>query len=479
MVAAVCDVCDVFDCCEPTKIESINSGMLHDHTMSVVLTASQYNDYLAIRVQPPSLPSSAPLLPKHAVFLFDTSGSMSEEGRMEALKNTMKLLIQKKPVSYKFTFVSYNSKATIDALAEDDATKLHAALEPLRPDGGTNIEAALVLIRDVVAHGVPIDAMVLFTDGHVNDGAIRKSSGFISLLQGFLPVLPPIHTIGCGPNYNQQFLKNVADETRSIHFYADVGETLPAVVADILEGMRTEVATQAMLAIPDGWINAEYGKETLRTVTLGHLIADHTQWIVLKPVIESGTPPTLTLHYLPSHATSSVSVSTTVSDDLNPLLIAEQVCRVRIAAVYNQIQDLLEKTEIAEVLTKLDGLATELKASVANKTTFVLTALAQIEEMKESLILPKETFHGHAGIPSMRLPGGPPPLLHSVRTPSGPPLMSRLVSNTSALTNQRGFFSRMSSGPPDETYTFSSPAQRQAQRDLTQSYAMDTNTVTP
>jgi len=463
--------------------------------MSVVLTASQYNDYLAIRVQPPSLPASAPLLPKHAVFLFDTSGSMSEEGRMEALKDTMNLLIQKKPASYKFTFVSYNSKARIDALAEDDPAKLRAAIEPLRPDGGTNVEAALVLIRDVAAHGVPIDAMVLFTDGHVNEGSIRKSSGFMSLLQAFLPTLPPIHTIGCGPNYNQQFLKNVADETRSIHFYADVGETLPAVVADILEGMRTEVATQALLVIPDGWINAEYGKETRRTVTLGHLIADHTQWIVLKPIIESATPPSFTLSYLPSHASTLVSVSTTVSDDLTPLLIAEQVCRVRIAAVYNQIQELLEKAEIAEVLTKLGDLTTELKDSIANKTTFVLTALAQIEEMKESLTRPEETFDRDLTLMRPRGPlgflgpHGPAPLLRSTsisHTPSGPPLMSRLVSNTSALTNQRGFFSRMSSGPPDETYTFSSPAQRQAHRDITESPIAGqtlgsnvTDTVTP
>jgi len=47
-----------------------------------------------------------------------------------------------------------------------------------------------------------------------------------------------------------------------------------------------------------------------------------------------------------------------------------------------------------------------------------------------------------------------------------------------ALTNQRGFFSRMSSGPPEETYTFSSPAQKQAQQDLTQSFANATDLPT-
>jgi len=164
--------------------------------MSVLLTASQYNDYLAIRVQPPSLPgasSSSALPSKHVCFFFDTSGSMSEEGRMSALQATMKLLIKKKPNSYKFTFISYSSKAKIEALAENDASKLETAVNALKPDGGTNIEVALLAVRDVVAHGVPIDSFILFTDGHVNEGAIHKSCGLLhsyrDLFPSFLPFI--------------------------------------------------------------------------------------------------------------------------------------------------------------------------------------------------------------------------------------------------------------------------------------------------
>ena len=462
-------------------------------TMHLVLTASQQADSLVIRVQPPSLPPTADVRSKHAVFFMDTSGSMSEENRIKALKDTMKLLVNKKPASYRFTLVSYSSVADTNALAEADPVPLLAAIERLQATGGTNLEAAVLQLTAVVATGIPIDTIVLFTDGHVNEGAIRKSTGFLSLLRGILPAIPPIHTIGCGANYNQQFLKAVAEETRSIHFYADAGETLPAVVADILEGMRTEVGTKAQLPIPDGWINAEHGRHLDRTVSLGHLIADHTQYIVLKQVIESATPPTLTLTYVPSGAEDVISESCVISDGLTPLQMAEQIARVRIAGVYNEVWDLLEAEHQAEALVKLTELATELGASLAKSTPFLLTAMAQIDEMKESIMAPPPEIWAPRGpmgagvgapfgAPPLVRHGGPPPMMHSLSVPA-PPVLSRLASNTVALTTQRGFFSRTTSGPPDQTITFSSPSQQRAQRDLTQSYEAEdpaaVNVVTP
>lgn len=452
-------------------------------TMHLILTASRQADSLVIRVQPPSLPPTSAVPSKHACFLMDTSGSMSEEGRIKALIDTMKLLINKKPDSYRFTFISYSSIANVIALAEADPAPLLAAIDRLNATGGTNLEAAALQLQEVVKCGIPIDAIVLFTDGHVNEGHIKKSTGFLSLLRSILPVIPPIHTIGCGANYNQQFLKAVSEETRSIHFYADAGETLPAVVADILEGMRTEIGTKAQLPIPDGWINAEHGRQLDRTVSLGHLIADHTQYMVLKQVIESATSPTLTLTYVPSGSEEIVSTSCAVSDELTPVQMAEQIARVRIAGVYNEVWDLLEMNNHAEALVKLTGLSVELNASLAKSTPFLLTAMAQIDEMKESMVAPPThggpmgpPFGGPMGppfgAPALVRNGGPPQMMHTLSIP-GPPVLSRLASNTVALTTQRGFFSRTTSGPPDQTITFSSPSQQRAQRDLTQSYEMD------
>jgi hypothetical protein len=235
------------------------------------------------------------------------------------------------------------------------------------------------------------------------------------------------------------------------------------------------VGTRAGLKVPDGWINSEYGKEANCVVTLGHLIADHTQWIVLKSVIETSRLPRLTLSYIPSNTRDVVYVSCSVGDELKPVEMAQQVARVRIAAIYTEVSELLEKGQIPEALVKLTDLTTELKASIASKTDFLLTALAQIEEMKESITVPT------VDNTTLQPPGFGAPMMSPTlrrdasmsRMSSGPPVLSRLASNTVALTNQRGFFSRMSSGPPDETYTFSSPAQRQAQQDLTQSFMQE------
>jgi hypothetical protein len=450
--------------------------------MHLILTASRQADSLVIQVQPPSLPPTAAVPSKHACFFMDTSGSMSEDNRIIALIDTMKLLVTKKPASYRFTFISYSSIAKLDALAEADPVPLLAAINRLNATGGTNLEAAAFQLQEVVKCGIPIDAIVLFTDGHVNEGSIRKSTGFLSLLRSILPAIPPIHTIGCGANYNQQFLKAVSEETRSIHFYADAGETLPAVVADILEGMRTEIGTKAQLPIPDGWINAEHGRQLDRTVSLGHLIADHTQYMVLKQVIESATVPTLTLTYVPSGGDEIVSTSCAISDGLTPVQMAEQIARVRIAGVYNEVWDLLEVANQAEALVKLTALSLELSVSLAKSTPFLLTALAQIDEMKESILtpppdawVPRGPLGPLGGAPPLVRNGGPPQMMHTLSVPA-PPVLSRLASNTVALTTQRGFFSRTTSGPPDQTITFSSPSQQRAQRDLTQSYEAEDTT---
>jgi hypothetical protein len=154
--------------------------------------------------------------------------------------------------------------------------------------------------------------------------------------------------------------------------------------------------------------------------------------------------------------------------------MAEQIARVRIAGVYNEVWDLLEMNNHAEALVKLTGLSVELSASLAKNTPFLLTAMAQIDEMKESMVAPpaRGPVGPPFGAPPLVRNGGPAQMMHTLSIPA-PPVLSRLASNTVALTTQRGFFSRTTSGPPDQTITFSSPSQQRAQRDLTQSYEMD------
>jgi hypothetical protein len=345
--------------------------------------------------------------------------------------------------------------------------------------GGTNLEAALELLYIItrVASRPPVDAVFIMTDGRINQG-ITSTSGLMRILLAGIPAGTPINTLGYGADHNSRMLRDMALLSRGTYTYADAAEMLPAIIGDISSGLETEVGRMGTLIIPEGWECIEMGGAVnAHEFGVGTLIADKGQWVILQGPRKADIVDLPTeLRFKWSRYDTSYTDVCTIGEDLTPMEIAEQQDRARVATVFAETSELLERGELSAVRAKLAELSAILQASIAKDRIFAIRLQAQVDEMSEALRgygvsppgLQRHPAFGNAGDGTHGLPGG-----------NYAPILSRMASNTAALGNQRGFFTSSAAatdpqcppGTPSMQHTFSSPAQNRATVNMTQRFS--------
>jgi hypothetical protein len=436
---------------------------------SSVIDAGDDRAILAVRILPKRADAVA-RRPFHLALLLDTSGSMNGD-RIQAVKDTLHLLINALSEDDVLTLISYNSVGTVIAEAHRmGAGKdvLHTAVDALIADGGTNLEAALITLSGVAKNAAhpPVDAAFLMTDGHVNVG-ISGTAGLLRIANSAIVAGTPLSTLGYGADHNARLLRDMAVRSRGSYTYADSAELLPAIIGDIMAGLAGEVGRCGTLTLPAGWTCLELGaEEGADTYNVGTLIDEKTQWIVLEGPRDA-VPANMEFKY--TCGADAHNESCSVSDEISKTDIATQHDRVKVATGFKQVTELLEQGQLDEARALLTALGASLDTSVAKDTTFVIRLRAQVDEMLESI--------DAMGAPSpVGLPGAgglhPSPARGNLHGAGGyglAPMLSRLASNTTALGNQRGFLA----GAGGLEATFSSPAQRSASSALTHMFTQD------
>ena len=441
----------------------------------------------------------------HLALLLDSSGSMHGT-RMTALKRTLHLLIDSMADQDMLTLIQYDSTANAIATAmvlnEDNRAMLHYGVDNINATGGTNIEASLLMLNSIVASlptTASVDAVFIMTDGHINKG-LSTVSALMRLLCASLPTGTPINTLGYGADHNNRLLRDIAVRSRGSYTYADTDELLPAIIGDITGGLEAEVGRNGSFVIPSGWTCLELGASAQTHIeqefTIGTLIADKAHWIVVQgpEKRDISTMPPIIFRWTNNGVLYSEVCM--VSGAIPSMEISEQRDRVRVATVFAQVTELLERSAIVEGITVLTALGEELDISPAKDRAFVIQLRAQIDEMLETLTLQVRTptrYPSHTD-----LPAACPMQRTRARSVTNldegyamAPVLSRLASNTTALGNQRGFFTMLSSrtdDPDNEDYnnaypqihhTFSGPTQRQVSGRLTEQFTQHTHDPNP
>ena len=406
----------------------------------------------------------------HLALLFDTSGSM-QGVRINAVRRTMHLLIDAIALGDFMSIIEYNSTGKILAngvcIGEETRTTLHGIVDRLEADGGTNLSDALEKLRMVSGVSVgagasgdehvqpPVDSVFIMTDGHINSG-VSSISGLTLMLNSAIISGTPVNTLGYGEQHNSSLLRSMAVYSRGSYTFADMDEMLPAIIGDILGGLNNEVGRKAILTIPQGWKCKELGADDDK-YSIGTLIADKIQWIVLEGPANCSTLPTIRLTW--SAGTREFVEDCLVDESIPSIEVDEQIARCSTVVVFSEVYKMLERNDVHAARIALEGLQHELIESSASESTLVIRLRAQIEDMIQSLQIP--VFP--AGLPGA-IGGGGAPM-------ASPALLTRLASNMTAIGVQRGFFNTrttqtaQSVGDPitfDLEATFSSPAQRSA-----------------
>lgn len=405
---------------------------------------------LAIKILPDAIDMSSRSA-KHLALLLDVSGSMEGE-RITAVKRTIHLLIDALPIGDKLTIISYASESsiTVETVLGDDRSDIHRSIDNLHADGGTNLENAVLILKDLMTRG-PVDSAFILTDGHINEG-LSSSVGLLRIL-GSGGRLPPLNTLGFGTDYNIRTLKKLSIATRGSHTFADVAELLPVIIGDIVGGLASEVARIGNVRIPPGWRCLEIGcEDSDETYNVGSILAEKEQWVLLAGP-RNNAPSTIEFSCENEHG-NSMSWTIRVDSSIPEVEICEQLDRTRVTSVFGHVTELLETRRIDQAKLALDALSLYLQQSMAKDRPFAIRLQAQVDEMREEISRP----HYNVGV------------------------APRMASNQVALGVQRGIVSRIQSAQPqnDEVQpraitgvydTFSSPIQRLASSTMSQNYS--------
>lgn len=417
-----------------------------------MLTAGVYSTedttYLALKIEAPVIQERSRF---HLALVLDVSGSMEGE-RIRAVIRTIHLLIDGMNETDALSIITYNSSATVLAnevyVNESGRAQLHTIIDGLQAEGGTNAEAALFALRQLQN----FDAAFLLTDGHVNQG-VTSRAGLLRIFSSVVPSGTAVNTLGYGADHNAFLLRDMAVRTCGTYTFADRDELIPAIIGDILGGLANTYAKRAEVVVPDGWECCEIGN------SIGMLISEKPQWMLFKRRRGGSLPTAIQVLFVRNSEQERVSLNDYSAH--SEIEVAVQRDRCLVAKTLSEASEYIEQGNTQRACEHLQNAQNALETSIARDEPLVISMRANIDDMLTRI--PATTTQR-------------PILVGLHRVPANAAILSRMISDSTALGNQRGFYqvsqvTETLSDPIPLTATFSSPVQRTTSQTVTSRYS--------
>jgi len=404
--------------------------------------------YLALKIMAPPVQERVPF---HLVLVLDVSGSMEGE-RLDSVKRTVECLIQSMRYSDSLSIITYSSDAHVIVnnvlMNENGRNTLLAALTSLHADGGTNMESALFALRQIQN----FDAVFLLTDGQVNQG-VASRTGLLRIFHSVVPSGIPVNTLGYGEDHNYMLLRDMSAHTCGSYTYADREELIPAIIGDIVGGLENTFSKRAQVFIPEGWTCEEIGIVENNKYNIGSLISEKPQWVLFQADQNTPLPNEINVYYAGQNGQERCSVRE--YRDHSDVVVAIQRDRCIVAKALLRASESMERRSPLEARDQLIQAQNILEHSIAANEPLVISMRANIDDMLSRIPATQQHFFPQ------------------------PALLTRLVSGTAVLGNQRGFYISSRStetitDPIPLQATFSSPLQQRTTHEMTSRYSQMT-----
>lgn len=153
--------------------------------------------------------------PANLTFVVDVSGSMGEPGRLDLVKQSLHTLLDQLTPGDQVAIAAFSDQAELLAAmtplaARDD---LHAAVDRLVTQGGTNLEAGLVLGYDEASRAyrpAATNRVILLSDGLANQGDTGWQ-GILDRVKERAAKQITMLTVGVGREYGDELMEQLAD----------------------------------------------------------------------------------------------------------------------------------------------------------------------------------------------------------------------------------------------------------------------------
>jgi len=412
---------------------------------SELVTSFRTGPYLAARVTGRDA-ATASDRSLHIGFLLDVSYSMCGE-RLSAVKRTLAAVSPLfKPTDFG-TVVTFSAVARtiINHLPLDAAgvAQFLAATAAMVPESNTDLGAG---ITHMSALHSDYDAVILLTDGEITAG-ITRDEGIQAVLAGFRG--RPIHTLGYGADHNRRLLNHVAVHSCATYTYVDSETTLPISMADLLEGLRSEVLHDAVLTVTGATCLELNAEGPVRRI--GGVVPGRPYWSVFQ--LPPG-PATLTLSSVEETVIMEAAVDDVTGEALEE--VKEQIMRARVVTLLARVTAVLESRahDAGDIDGSLDAQLQSLMDEIGESTRpLMLRMKGQLIDIRCYL---------------RDLPA-PPSRSGSAIARVDSSAVARFTSVTGVLSSQRGVTSYRGGEDPDQT--FSSPNQRSASQQVSATYS--------
>lgn len=329
----------------------------------------------------------------HIALVLDTSGSM-EGDRINSVKNTLNVLIDKVNIGDRITIVGFSSRANkiaSNVVISDELvrTSLKTEVAKLTADGGTNMEAGISMLGSLFTAGGSDhpDSLVLLTDGFVNEG-ITSLAGIHSLLNSYLPNLP-VCSLGYGDDHNSEFMRGLSTRTSGVYNFIDNEIALPASIGELLGALQCEAAKAAVLTFPAGSKCLELGAKTDTTEHgLGSLIGEKPTWAMFSvpEAAAAAAAGAFVLKYKPFGSADYTSMNVIIDEAaIDRIDVVEQHLRCITATALDKAGTQLKTYHIEDAKRIVTEATDVISASEAKDRPMAIRMKAQLDEMAEEI----------------------------------------------------------------------------------------------
>ncbi|MDX1681707.1 MAG: VIT and VWA domain-containing protein [Phycisphaeraceae bacterium] len=202
----------------------------------------------------PPASASRPPVQREVTLVLDRSGSMRGEKLAQAREAARQILAGLED-GEAFNLLTYNG--AVDSLAPAPVIKndqtlaaANAFLDGIRPQGGTNIHAALEEALRPQPHAKMLPMVLFLTDGRPTIGTTDEKT-IRELAEKANPFDRRIFTFGVGTDVNSPLLENIAYRSRGTTTFVLPDEDVEVKVADVFRRLKGPVLTDPELLCID------------------------------------------------------------------------------------------------------------------------------------------------------------------------------------------------------------------------------------
>ena len=207
-----------------------------------------YQATLQVALNTPVDPSTLERLPLNMVVVVDTSGSMAADDRLSYVQQGLHLLIDELEPGDRLAFVTYASGASMRRSFDDasEPAELHALVDSLVADGGTNIYDGLELGLTEAASHLDLERqnrVVLLSDGVATAGIVGDNE-ILNMATDYIAEGIGLTTIGVGLDFNVNLMRGLSERGAGNFYFVESSSAVTEVFTEELDYFREPTGAQ-------------------------------------------------------------------------------------------------------------------------------------------------------------------------------------------------------------------------------------------